>query len=688
MTAVDISVLLVTHNHAAYIERALSSIESQVSSSSFEVVVADDASTDGTREAVLAWQSRVPFPVRLLPVEPRLGITRNYERGFRSCEGRYVAVLEGDDEWLSIEKLELQARHLDEHPDIVVVANRFLLHNQDSGESNPRPLIGTEQFWTRITSEQLAESNWFGTFSTCMFRASALARISSEVFGATSFDWMINLAITEFGDAALLPEVTTLYRLHAGGAWSGIGDVARAEQLRALIPTYMTLLGGRLDRQLSGVLTQVETQLQAAGPERPRRSEGPHGTSEAEPTIPVPRVVSTARPRVSVVMTSYNHRKYLREAIESVLAQTMSDIELIIVDDGSQDGSQAVIGRVRDGRVRAYALGENIGAAAALNFAIQQARGEFIAVINSDDRWEHHKLARQLEVFAQRPHLGAVFTGVRLIDERGRPLPPGRIPEWTEVFRQPNRTQGQWLRFFLANGNALCHPSVLLRRETYRRIGLYDNTLRQLPDLDRWIALVKYAPIEVLGDEPLVQFRTFERHSNASGLSASNIVRTYHEHLVVNETFFEDVTVELLVDGFSDLMRSPAPSTPTEVASVMAFLWLDCVGSLQDINRAQALTDLRRLLRDPAGRLHLKTQFGFTDLSLHALTARSEGARTYDALHALGTPALARGRSVGQRLDESAVGATLRAMRSTPVRQWPTKIRRRIANRRWRPTPR
>ena len=190
MTPLDISVLLVSHNHAAYIERALASIEKQISSSTFEVVVADDASTDGTREVILAWQARVPFPVRLLAEEPRLGITRNYERGFRACRGRYIAVLEGDDEWLSVEKLELQAHHLDEHPDIVVVANRFLLHNQSTGESCPRPLIGTEQFWTRVTSEQLAESNWFGTFSTCMFRASALARISPDVFQATSFDWM------------------------------------------------------------------------------------------------------------------------------------------------------------------------------------------------------------------------------------------------------------------------------------------------------------------------------------------------------------------------------------------------------------------------------------------------------------------------------------------------------------------
>lgn len=688
MTPVDISVLLVTHNHAAYIVRALASIESQISTSSLEVVVADDASTDGTREAIVAWAARVDIPVRILPEEARLGITRNYERGFRSCTGRYVAVLEGDDEWLSVEKLELQARHLDEHPDIVVVASRFLLHDQESGESCPRPLIGTEEFWTRITSEQLAESNWFGTFSTCMYRASALARISPEIFAATSFDWMINLAVTEFGDAALLPEVTALYRIHPGGTWSGMGDAARAAQLRSLIPTYMALLGGRLDRQLSRVLSDVDEQVRAAGPERPTRPAQPPGSAEPQPTIRLPRVASAVRPRVSVVMASYNHRRYVLEAIESVLAQTMPDLELVVVDDDSRDGSLAVIGRVRDERVRAYALRENTGGAAALNFAIQQARGEFVAVINSDDRWAPEKLARQLEVFERRPDLGAVFTGVQLIDERGRPLPPARIPAWAGVFRQPNRSQGQWLRFFLANGNALCHPSALLRRDTYRRIGLYDNTLRQLPDLDRWISLVKHAPIEVLGDEPLVHFRTFARHSNASGLSARNIVRTHHEHLAVNETFFRGVTTDLLVDGFADLLRSRDMETPVEFDSAVAFLWLDCVGSLQDVNRAQGLSDLRRLLRDPAGRLHLKTRYGFTDLSLHELTAHAEAGSTGRTPRSrrAARDAMARGERAGR--EPSTFRATLRGMRTTPLREWPMKIRRRITDRRWRPTPR
>lgn len=683
MTSVDISVLLVTHNHVGYIDRALASIESQTGQFTFEVVVADDASTDGTREAIRAWRDRVPFPVRILPKRSQLGITRNYSRGFQACQGRYIAVLEGDDEWLSVEKLDLQAQHLEDHSDISVVANRFLLHNQDTGESSPRPLIGSEQFWTRVTSDQLADSNWFGTFSTCMFRASALELIPPDVFEATSFDWMINLAITQHGDGALLPEVTALYRVHSRGAWSGIDHVARARQLQALIPTYMTLLGGRLDRQLSGVLVAVERQLKGAVPESLKPTGGEAGVPpEAEPIVRLPRVVTTDRPLVSVVMTSYNHGSYLREAVESVLAQTVTDLELIIVDDDSQDNSLAVIAGLHDERIRAYTLRHNLGAAAALNFAIQQTRGEFVAVINSDDRWEPHKLARQLEVFAEKPYLGAVFTGARLMDEQGKPLPQARIPAWMEVFRQPNRTQGQWLRFFMSNGNALCHPSVLIRKDTYRQIGLYDNTLRQLPDLDRWVALVKHAPIEVLGDEPLVFFRTFKAHSNASSLSNENIVRTYHEHLVVNERFFEGVTPELLVDGFSDLLRWQFARTRTEIECVSAFLWLDCLGPMREINRAQALADFRRLLRDPASRLFLQTHFDVTDKYLHLLAMHADGARTHDALHALRSFRITPEQTIVIAPATPQWRTTLRGMRATPLRQWPGKIRRRLSSRR------
>lgn len=679
MSRPDISVLLVTHNHAQFIERSLASIGTQITGFNIEVVVADDDSIDGTRELIVEWAAHAPFPVRVLDPEKRLGITRNYARGFTACRGRFIAILEGDDEWISVEKLEIQATALERNPDLTMVANRFLLFESDTGRATVNPLIGSDRFLTRVSSQRIAESNWFATFSTCMYRADAVARISPEIFESTSYDWIVALAVTEFGDAAILPEVTSLYRIHSGGAWSGASHVERARRLQSLIPNYMKLLEGRLDRQLSTMLTGLERLLR----ESPEPDEAPEvrriaGIDEQPPQLAIPSVRDTRRPRVSVVMASYNHSGYVLEAVESVLGQTVDDLELVIVDDNSTDNSVSKLATLRDDRVRTYLLGENVGAAAALNIAIQQARGEFVAVINSDDTWELHKLARQLRAFEERPDIGAVFTGARFVDENGNALPSSRLPPWSEVFRQPNRSQGQWLRYFVGNGNALCHPSILIRREIYAAIGLYDNSLRQLPDLDRWIALVKHCPIEVLGDEPLVKFRTFMAHTNASSLSTENVIRTYHEHLVVNSRLFDDVTDQQLVEGFSDLMRMPHFRDPVEKACVVAFLWLDALGPMRELNRAQALTDIRALLRDDDAKLILKLSFGVDDKYLHLLAAHADGARTRDALHTIRDFKHTPEQIIVTRTVIPTGREILRAMRTTPLRHWPMKIRRRL----------
>lgn len=686
MAQPDISVLVVTHNHVRHIDAALASIAAQHTELSVEVVIADDDSTDGTREIAERWAQTAPFPARVLEAAERLGITRNYERGFAACSGRYIAVLEGDDEWISVDKLELQAAALEDNPDLSMVATRFLLYETGTGRTTARPVVGGDRFLTRITSERLADNNWFGTFSACMYRTEYLRRIPAEVFDVVSYDWMIALAITEFGDAALVPQVCTMYRAHPGGTWSGSSGRARAEKLLDLIPTYMSVLGGRLDRQLSRVMHGLEHELRELALEEKRlgppiEPKAARSTEEQAPTLPLPRVGDARRPTVSVVMTSYNHEKYVVEAAQSVLSQSFADLEFVIVDDFSTDGSLSRLAKINDPRVRIYALPQNIGGAAALNFAIQQTRGEYVAIINSDDVWMRHKLERQLAAFAEKPHVAAVFTDGYFTDEDGKPLKGDRIPEWSDVFRQPNRSQGQWLRYFLTRGNALCHPSVLIRRAVYEEIGLYDNTLRQLPDLDRWVALVKAHPIEVLGSEPLVRFRTFASKSNASSSTPTNIIRTYHEHTVITQRLFAGASDELIRDGFGDILRFPNFSTDLERRCALAFVWLDAEGPLKEINRVQALTEIRSLLLDPDTKLLLLASVGVDDAFLHELAGQAEGAKTLGVLEALAGTSFARPRDEDKRRGLPGPVRVMRALGNTPTNQWPRLISNRLRRR-------
>lgn len=670
MNDVAISVLVVTFNHEQFIARALESIRGQVTGSSFEVVVADDDSTDSTLEIVGEWAKTVPFPVRILPRQERLGITRNYFRGFSACHGEFVAVLEGDDEWVSSEKLERQASALRDNPDLSMVANRILLYDERDQRSAVIPLIGNGSFLTRISARELADENWFATFSACMYRSAALAVLSPEIFEATAYDWLINMAVMQSGDAAFLPQVMTLYRIHGGGQWSRATAVEQDRQIQSLIPDYIRLLGSSVDGELTRKLRAIETRLSML---TDAAIDADDDLSDERGAIRIARVVGAEKPRVSVVMASYNHEAYILDSINSVLDQTMQDFELILVDDGSVDGSVDVAAAIDDPRLRIYPLASNVGAASALNIAIQQSRAELIAVINSDDMWEPGKLARQLEVMTAHPELGGVFTAARFVAEDGSALPPARIPVWSQVFRQPDRTRAQWLRFFFENGNALCHPSALVRRELYELGGLYDNRLRQIPDLKMWIALVKLFPIVVLGDEELVRFRLLPHEQNASSASRANVVRGYREHLAVDRDFFADCPPELFIEAFGDVFKDPMARSVDELACERAMLWLthECV--LSSVNREAGLVVLRELLGEPRTALLLQTRYGLDDRTLHDLSRMEDGFPPlaasqwlYDDLHystnvsVTSTVQLARTLAV--------------RLKATPLRRWPSRI--------------
>ena len=141
-------------------------------------------------------------------------------------------------------------------------------------------------------------------------------------------------------------------------------------------------------------------------------------------------------PRVSVVIPTYNCEQFLDRTIDSALRQTYQDFEIIVVDDGSTDGTQSLVAGY--GKAVRYVYQPNQGASAARNTALSQASGEFIAYLDADDLWLPEKLARQVEFLDAHPACGFVHTEVSVIDEQdnvlharfnletNRPVPQGR----------------------------------------------------------------------------------------------------------------------------------------------------------------------------------------------------------------------------------------------------------------------
>ena len=126
-------------------------------------------------------------------------------------------------------------------------------------------------------------------------------------------------------------------------------------------------------------------------------------------------------PAVSVAIKSYNHADYVHESIASVLAQSFKDFEIVVTDDGSTDATADVIARFTDPRIRFERFERNRGISAAMNATTARARGEFVAILNSDDFALPGRLETQVAFLRAHPEIAAVFGRPRLVGERGEP---------------------------------------------------------------------------------------------------------------------------------------------------------------------------------------------------------------------------------------------------------------------------
>lgn len=233
----------------------------------------------------------------------------------------------------------------------------------------------------------------------------------------------------------------------------------------------------------------------------------------------------TPSPKVSVILTSFNHALFLREAIDSVLNQTFQDFELIIWDDASKDNSWDIIQSYNDPRIKSFRNDEQRRGVYGLNKAISEvALGEFIAIHHSDDVWEEKKLEKQFDIFTQCPDIGAVFTWVQIIDENGYKLDL----DWF------NRPYNRWqlLRELFSGENHLNHPSALVRKSCYDSVGLYKFGLAQTADAEMWSRLLLQHNAAVV-EERLVKHRFFSDGSNTSSLSNNNKIRAQNEWYIL-----------------------------------------------------------------------------------------------------------------------------------------------------------
>ncbi len=184
------------------------------------------------------------------------------------------------------------------------------------------------------------------------------------------------------------------------------------------------------------------------------------------------------KPVVSVVMSVFNGEHYLREAIDSILQQTFSGFEFIVIDDGSTDSSRAILDSYCDERITIISNDTNQGLTPSLNRGIRKARGRYLARMDADDISDPGRLQKEMVFLDAHPDHAAVGSFARVIDEHSRII---------RLCSHP--VDHRAVRRYLKRDNCITHGSALIRMDCMLEAGLYDETISRAQDYDLWLRL-------------------------------------------------------------------------------------------------------------------------------------------------------------------------------------------------------
>jgi glycosyltransferase involved in cell wall biosynthesis len=186
-------------------------------------------------------------------------------------------------------------------------------------------------------------------------------------------------------------------------------------------------------------------------------------------------------PLISVIIPVYNGEKTIQETMESVLNQTFSDFELLVINDGSQDGTLELVHRIQDSRIKVFSY-PNAGQSTSRNRGIELSTGEYISFIDADDLWTPDKLEAQLKALQENPKAGVAYSWTDWIDESSQLLGKGsHNTEQGEVFAK------LLLNDFVANGS-----NALIQRQALVEVGGFDPLVTPAEDWDLWLRLARH----------------------------------------------------------------------------------------------------------------------------------------------------------------------------------------------------
>lgn len=244
-----IDIILITYNQKQFIAQAVESILMQHVDENVQVriIVVDDCSKDNTLQIIKSYEDKSPYPFVYLPAEQNMGHVRNYQRAFAYSEGDYVAILEGDDFWTSPNHIQMQLDYLEQHHECVLTTTTPIFYN---GSYDVDYYNTIKEFETIYTTKEFLRWNRIANMSACVIRNAVLKKISSRIYEADLLDWILYIALSEYGVLVRLKQITSIYRINSGGCWTKMTDEQQNEYRCKILTSYDDLLEGKYHAEI------------------------------------------------------------------------------------------------------------------------------------------------------------------------------------------------------------------------------------------------------------------------------------------------------------------------------------------------------------------------------------------------------------------------------------------------------
>lgn len=433
-----VSIICITYNHESFISQTLEGILEQRTDFDFEVLIGNDASTDGTDTIIKRYVEK-HHNIKYFNRTPNLGANSNFIDLARRVKGKYVAICEGDDFWNDNLKLQNQVDFLENNPEFSICFHPVkVIYEGNPSKYDVFPKSKPEN----LSLEKLLESNFIQTNSVMYrWRFGVNSDIDFNRIIAPA-DWYIHLLHAEVGRIGYIDKIMGVYRKHHGGMWAShqtavdrfkklaVNEIAMFEELEKRFglekdnpfwaaQNFIFSTVANYYLQQSDFIS-LASLINKVGP-LALKYMGKMGLYIEDYSIS-PELLTIKikeQMRVSVIVTSYNHAKYISRCIESIIAQVGAfDIEIIVGDDKSTDETPLMIRKIFEKYPKIIKIIDrkhNVGMLKNIEECISACSGDFIAFCEADDYWlSNSLLSKKLAIMLKNQNIGMCFNWLLL----------------------------------------------------------------------------------------------------------------------------------------------------------------------------------------------------------------------------------------------------------------------------------